>query len=122
MSALATHPATTPEVIAEIAAGDGISCAQAAKRIPSYRAGRPCNPSTIFRWAACGIKLPDGRKIHLEAARLNGRWITTQAAIERFLSAQAPTARTASATPCKPARRGKQQAGIAAELDRIGIF
>jgi hypothetical protein len=94
---LDTHPATTAEVIREIAAGHGLSCAQGARLFPGYRkmkskkvkSTRPSqppdgrglartDPSTVFRWIVDGARLDNGERVHLEAAKLCGRWLTTE--------------------------------------------
>jgi hypothetical protein len=76
-------------VIAEIAAGQGITLSQGARRFPSSR-GRGTNTSTVFRWLRDGVQTPDGRRVKLEAARCGSRWLTTEAAIRRFIGAQQP--------------------------------
>src|SRR5262245_19483557 len=77
----------SPQVVAEVAAGKGKSLAQAARSLPGAR-GKPCSPSTLWRWACHGVKLPTGGRVYLELARLGCRWFTTEAAILRFLGAQ----------------------------------
>ena len=48
-----------------------------------FRLDRPVNPSTVWRWVKKGVRLPDGRRLKLEAIRLGGRWWTSLEAIER---------------------------------------
>jgi len=45
---------------------------------------------TVLRWVQQGAPSPAGRKIHLEAVRLGGRWMTSQAAIQRFAERLTP--------------------------------
>ncbi len=73
-------------LFAEIAAGDGLSLAQAARRLPG-RGGKGTAPTTLFRWAASGVRAPDGRLVKLEACRIGRRMVTTAGAVARFLSA-----------------------------------
>jgi Protein of unknown function (DUF1580) len=114
-------PVSTTTVISEIADGKGLSLAQAAKRFSSYRGNRPCNPSTVFRWVSNGVVTRNGQRVRLEPARLNGRYLTTAAAIARFISAQTlhtqdDDARVASSTQTR--RRASQ---TAQELDKLGL-
>ncbi len=116
---------TTPtDIVSEIAAGSGLSLAQAARRFPSYRGNRPCNPSTVFRWLATGVVTADGRRVKLEAARVAGRYLTTEAAISRFIRAQTPHPADTSAprTPTPtPTQRTKAAERAAEALSKIGI-
>jgi hypothetical protein len=80
----------------------GIRPAQAARLVPPLRDGRPTHPATIVRWIVDGC--PDGRggREFLEGARTPGGWITSTAALQRFLSRLTPdraaTARNRNAT------------------------
>ena len=76
-------------VAEEIAAGDGLSLSQAARVFPSYRRGRPRTVSCLVRWINAGVMV-NGQRIRLEAARIAGSWITSRAAIARFVEAQTP--------------------------------
>ncbi len=109
-------------VLNEIAAGLGLSLTQAARRIPSNRGGRPVHTSCLLRWVRSGIRLTDGRTIRLEAARLAGRWLTTESAIARFLAAQTPHFETAPAFTLRtPTQRRRASERAARELSKIGI-
>jgi hypothetical protein len=77
-------------VAAEVAAGDVITMPQIARRCASTRQGKPVHPSTPLRWVFLGVKTPDGRRVKLEACRCGGRWVTSNAAFERFLKKQTP--------------------------------
>jgi hypothetical protein len=80
----------TQTLLDEIAAGHGLYLSAAARRFPSFRQGRPVSLSCLVRWLRDGVRGQNGERIHLEASRLAGRWITTPQAIVRFLEAQAP--------------------------------
>jgi hypothetical protein len=113
---------TPPDVKAEILAGSGLALTQAAKRFPPYRAGRPLNPSTVFRWITDGVRAPGGRRIRLEGVRLGGRWLTSEQALARFIDAQ--TAAQITSTPPRPPtpqqrHRAAERAGEA--LERLGV-
>ena len=77
---------TTKEVLNEIATGHGISLAQAAERLPPSREGRPVHKTCLWRWATEGSKASGGRTVHLEAARVGGRLVTTLQALERYMA------------------------------------
>jgi hypothetical protein len=118
-----TMSATTtplPDIRAEITAGQGISLPQAARLLPSYRAGRPGSPCTIWRWITSGIRLPDGSTLWLEGARLAGRWLTSRAALTRFVARQTPDL-AAGAPPAQRTPGRRERAAAAAELERVGI-
>jgi DNA-binding XRE family transcriptional regulator len=78
------------DVFEEIANGQDMSLQEAARILPSSRSGVRAHFSTIFRWVLKGVKLPDGQNVKLEAARLGGKWVTTKAALMRFMAAQTP--------------------------------
>src|SRR5687768_8061925 len=79
------------EVAAEITAGHGRSLSQAARLFPAYRGNRPVSPSTVWRWIFEGVRLADGSRLRLGAARIGGRWLTSAQAIQRFIEAQTPS-------------------------------
>jgi hypothetical protein len=78
------------QLFEEIAAGHGISLAEAGRRLPPSRRGQPVSSGTMSRWITDGLAGPDGKRVYLAAARAGGRWVTTQAALHRFLVALTP--------------------------------
>ena len=62
----------------------------AARLLGTFRDGKPTHPSTLVRWHHRGVTLPDGRTVRLEAVRINGRLVTSRAAVIRFVAAQQP--------------------------------
>lgn len=82
-------PAPVPPVLAEVQAGGGITISQAGKLFPSHRGGKMgLNPATIWRWILEGANKPnDGGVVMLEAVRLGHRWLTSNAAVARFMMA-----------------------------------
>jgi hypothetical protein len=94
---------TTPVslLLAEITGGQGLSLTQAARRFPPHRRNRPVCASTIWRWVHDGVRVPDGQVVRLEAARVCGRWLTSEPALQRFIAAQTPK----TGGPVSPARR-----------------
>jgi hypothetical protein len=98
-----------------------LSLAQAARRFPPYRAGRPVNPSTLWRWCRHGVKVPGIGVVRLECVRLSGRWLTSEEAISRFVARQTPDMEQPAATPRSPALRRKAAAQAGEALKRLGI-
>src|SRR4051794_26611698 len=82
----ATSSPDSPTVVDELVNGEGVSFTQAAKLLPAGRAGKATSPATIWRWAREGAKAPGGAVVRLEVARCGCRWVTTRAALTRFLS------------------------------------
>ena len=98
---------STPSVLTEIIAGDAPGLSAAARLLPAHRGdGRAC-ASTIWRWIRTGTRTTDGRVVKLEAARLGARWLTSSAAISRYMAALTPT--TSEATSQAPPTRTETQ-------------
>ncbi len=114
---------TTNQVMDEIAEGRGRTCTAAARCFPAHKGdAESLDPSTIWRWMARGVKLADGRTLHLEAARVAGRILTSDGAIRRFIEAQAVESQATPATPPptpKQRQRSAEKAG--AKLAQMGI-
>lgn len=87
-----------------------IPFAEAARRLPRLRAGRPVSPATLWRWARHGL-----RNARLETVRVGGTTCTSVEALGRFFAAlnggSAPT----------PAAASVRNARVEAELDQAGI-
>jgi hypothetical protein len=111
-----------PQVLTEIQSGDGLSLSAAGRLFPAHRGTGTVNPSTVFRWVSKGAKTADGRVVKLEAVRTPGRWLTSRAALARFVAAlttgdpPAPPPRI----PPAPATRRKASDRAARELERRG--
>jgi hypothetical protein len=125
-----TPTPASPQLMDALAArllGEGaISISQAAKLYPRVRQNKPASPVTVFRHITDGITLPDGRTLKLEACRWIGRWITSPAAVTRFLAAQntEPVGngrRSEVALPRTPSRRQRESARAARQLEKAGI-
>jgi hypothetical protein len=110
---LVTH-ANAPEaavaysVAAEVAAGDAITMTQLARQHQTAI-------TTCFRWLQRG--LPDGRggRVFLAAIRRGKKWLTSQAAVQRFFAALPNNVQVAQSpevarTPSKRARATAQAA------------
>jgi hypothetical protein len=90
---------TLPDLAAEIIAGDAITIIDIARQMRTA-------PSTIYRWMLRG--LPDGRgeRIRLHAIRRGKVWLTSRAALQRFLGALPQSAPTPTAPPVRtPTKR-----------------
>jgi hypothetical protein len=106
----------------EVLDGKGLSFPEAAKLLPSTRAGRPVNAATVWRWALRGVRLPDGRLLRLGAVRVSGHYVTSVAAIGRFIDAQQSADYDAepAASPRPPGRRQRASDAADGELKRRG--
>ena len=116
--AAAEHPAA--RVAAEIAAGDALTLSQAARERPAHR-GKRAWGSTIWRNVTKGIVRWDGQRIRLEAARIGGRWLTSRAALARFLAALTPVFdEHASALQKQPGGDDRRPATANEVLEKMG--
>jgi hypothetical protein len=100
-----------------------IRLAEVGCYLPTGRNGKQLSLSAALRWVLQGVKLPDGRRLHLEAIRVGGKWVTSVEALERFALAQTPRldCHTEQA-PARTARQRQRAADRAAkELERLGI-
>lgn len=103
-------------VTSEIAAGEGVYLSAAARLFPSHRRGRPVSGSCLYRWITEGVRLDDGQRLRLEAARIAGRWVTSRAAIKRFIERQTPRCDADLSAIRTPTRRMRDQQQAAAAL------
>jgi hypothetical protein len=100
-----------------------LGLAQAARRFPSFRSGRPVHTATVTRWITGGVRLSDGTVLKLAAKRLPGRWVTWDQAIEEFVD-RLTADRTGDPPPAPSHTSASRERALAradAELARIGI-
>jgi hypothetical protein len=99
-----------------------LSLSEASARVPSFRAHHKTHVSTVVRWITKGALAPDGQRVRLQAARIGGRWITSVEALERFIHALTPAAKSAD-TPRQPTSRqqASRQQAVDRQLDALGI-
>jgi hypothetical protein len=101
-----------------------LGLAAAARLVPSFRGGKSTAPSTVFRWISEGCRGAGGERIKLEAARIGGRWITSQAALDRFVAALTAAHSTESSTearlPRSPGARRSASHEAAKALEDAG--
>jgi hypothetical protein len=112
------------QLLVEIQAGEGQRLAVAARILPSNRQDKPVTLSCLLRWVMYGVRLPDGSRLKLEAARIAGKWVTTPAAIKRFVALQTPSLETAP-TPTTPkpttAKRTRRAERAGRDLEKLGV-
>jgi hypothetical protein len=110
-------------LLAEILGGDALSLAAVGRLLPARHGGRHVCPSTVWRWAHHGTRTPDGRLVRLEVARVGDRWLTSRAALTRYVQALTPPI-DATPTPPPPTRtaadRRKASERAAARLRAAG--
>jgi hypothetical protein len=63
------------------------SFAEAAKRLPALRVGKPVSPSTVWRWTTRGVRARNGSLVRLEAIKVGGTCCTSDEALLRFVRA-----------------------------------
>lgn len=96
-----------------------ISLAQAAVKLPGHRGAKRLHPATLTRWILTGVRGVDGRRVKLEAVRVGCRWLTSEAALQRFADALgSPPAD--GPPPRTPTARQKASERAAAELRATG--
>jgi hypothetical protein len=88
-----------------------LSFAQAARRLPRMRGGRPVSPATLWRWATSGL-----RGVRLETTHIGGTRCTSLEALARFFAGLAKDNAEAASAP-RPT-----QLAAEAELGSIGIL
>jgi hypothetical protein len=100
-----------------------LTLAQAARRFPPSRQGRPVSPSCVWRWCREGVKVPGVGVVRLECVRISGRWITSVEAISRFVARQTPPLEgaTPKEMPRTPAKRQQAAERGARPWRRLGF-
>jgi hypothetical protein len=63
------------------------SFAEAARRLPALRVGKPVNPSTVWRWTTRGVRARNGALVRLESIKVGGTCCTSDEALFRFFRA-----------------------------------
>ena len=76
-----------PLVVSEIIEDGGLTTGQIAELLPSYRGdAEHADKVTVFRHITKGARDRSGRIVKLEAARFGGMWLTSKAALARFMA------------------------------------
>jgi hypothetical protein len=76
-----------------------LTFAQAAKKIPPRRGGRPVHVSTIHRWAMAGV-----RGERLESLLVGGTRMTSVEALQRFYERLSQEGATSVPPVCSPSK------------------
>jgi hypothetical protein len=97
--------------------------AEAARHLGAGRNGRPIHPATLTRWILDGVRLRDGGRLRLRAARLPAGWRTTASWLDEFIAAlTADRAGGPAGEPMPtPARRRRDHERAERELRRAGF-
>ncbi len=90
---------TYPDLAAEIIGGDAITVIEIARQFH-------VSPSTVFRWMMRGLPNGRGERVRLQAIRRGKIWLTSRAALQRFLSSLPASPQTPTTPPIRtPAKR-----------------
>lgn len=75
-------------VMNEIKEDCGLTLSDVGMLFPGHRGKPGVNSSTVFRWVTVGIPTSDSEDspVKLEAVRVGQRWVTSHAAVERFVA------------------------------------
>ncbi|MBL8800281.1 MAG: hypothetical protein JNM56_40745 [Planctomycetia bacterium] len=113
----------TQQLLDEVTAGKGLTLSQLIKHSPAARRnGRPVTLPTVLRWVLDGSPGPDGKRIKLEAVRMAGRWISSCAALQRWIAAQTPLLEgEPTPVPRTPGKRQRASEKAGKQLDKVGI-
>lgn len=114
--ASSTTEATPSRLLTETLVGLG----NAARRFPGHRRNERISVSTIWRWITTGVPAPGGGRVHLESARLGGRWLTSLEALQRFSEALTPTTAEQPPPSRSPAARQRANDHAAKRLKELG--
>jgi hypothetical protein len=101
--------AVTQQLLNEINERQGEKLTGLARRVPTYRNGRPATLSRLLRWGLHGVLAPDGSRVYLEAVRTPGGWVSTPGALSRFFTLLTPDPTSQPATPSPKPRTAKQR-------------
>lgn len=109
-----------PELLAEVARGEGKKLNELALHVPSARLGRKATLSRLLRWGLKGVRLADGSVVRLGMVRVAGTWVSSVNALARFISAQTPTFEDGITVPRSASKREKVAAAASAQLEKAG--
>lgn len=118
-------PPAVSIVFDEVLSGDAVSLSAAGQLFPAHRGAGRTSPSTMFRRVAKGAKAADGRVVKLEAVRVGGQWLTSRAALARFVAQLSVIPDSSTAPPARPvarpqAARSKASERATRELEKRG--
>jgi hypothetical protein len=114
----ATDP---PAVVNEVLSGDALTLSAASRIMVGHRGGGHSDPATVFRHITRGCKGSNGQRVYLEACRCGSKWVTSRAALARFIvsltGSPPPSPPGASLSPSARQRRSEK---AAAKLKALG--
>jgi hypothetical protein len=116
-------PNTTeaPAVVNEVLNGDALTLSAASKHIVGHRGGGHSDPATLFRHITKGCKGSNGQRVYLEACRCGSKWVTSRAALARFIvSLTGSPASSPLAAPPSLSARQRRSEKAAAKLKALG--
>jgi len=65
--------------------------AEAARLVPPGRGGKKTHSATLVAWIRRGTRTADGRRVHLDALLMGGKWLTSVEALQRYAAAITPS-------------------------------
>lgn len=94
----------------------------AARRFPAHRGVGHIAPQTLVRWGLRGCRSAGGKRVYLELIRCGYRWMTSEAAVGRFLDAltDIPQGSQGPHALRPPASRNQASEAAAQELKKLG--
>jgi hypothetical protein len=115
---------TTPTVLSEIRQHGGLKLSAVGRMFPASRGTGTVNPATVWRWARIGATTPNGDRVRLEVVRVGMSYVTSQAALDRFVASLTDASMPAPAPKPAPARnestRRKASAAAGKRLQAMG--
>jgi len=110
------NPHFHTDIAAEIANGDAIKLLDVARQFD-------VNPSTVLRWLMRGLPSRNEHRVRLEGVRRGKVWLTSRAALQRFLSALPQSTLFTNSSPARsPSARERESARAQTKLkDKYGI-
>jgi hypothetical protein len=119
-----SSPRAIPQVLTEIRTHGGLKLSAVGKQFPAARGEGCVNPATVWRWAHEGAKTPTGERVKLEVVRVGMSWLTSQAALDRFVvaltSASTPSAGGRDIKIPNPSKRESRAARANKKLQEAG--
>lgn len=96
---------------------DAKPLAKLRKVLPGSRGAAAIHPATLRRWAARGIRRPDGTLVKLQTIRVGASVMSSEAAVRRFLDElNAPSSGPPTSTPTAKKRAAERADAALAEV------
>jgi Protein of unknown function (DUF1580) len=91
----------------------------AKELLPGKRTNAHIHPVTMARWALHGVRLLDGTRLYLQVIRCGSRFLTSRAAVIRFLDAQTRACQSGRVPTAGGRNQAEAAAAVAAAGDRV---